>query len=105
MLLQISRAQNVKNIAKILTIIAQLQNQLAKQKVEKNPENIDFKTVDYDTNERHKYNNKWNLKKIVILPNKPIDNLPNKPLPKWFIPRIKNRVIQHFLYKSNSKEF
>ena len=34
-----------------------------------------------------------------------IDNLPNKPLPKWFIPRIKNRVIQHFLYKSNSKEF
>lgn len=63
MLLQISRAQNIKNIPKTLTIIAQLWNQLAKQKVEKNVENIDFKTVDYDTNERDKYNNKWNPKK------------------------------------------
>ena len=35
MLLQIYRAQNVKNIPKTLTIIAQLQNQLAKQEVEK----------------------------------------------------------------------
>ena len=61
MLLQIYRAQNVKNIPKTLTIIAQLQNQLAKQEVEKKKkerENIDFKIVDYDTNERHKYNNK-----------------------------------------------
>lgn len=43
-------------------------------------------------------------KKISILPSKSFDNLPNKPLPKWFIPRIKNKVIQHLLYKSNSKE-
>ena len=27
-------------------------------------------------------------KKISILPSKSFDNLPNKPLPKWFIPRI-----------------